>query len=211
MSEPDSPASRFDRRASSYQDSPLQQFLFVPVQQTALRLARQLQPQARRVLDVGCGTGQLLRRARPCHPTAQLVGVDLAGQMVATARAITPTKLDVRYVHGRTECLPFTDDVFDLVFTTLSLRHWTDLLAGIAEIGRVLTPDGLRSSPRSYPAATAAVQPSPCCVTVTPSSRPTWELCWPPTAWPSSAAITPTGSGCLTSRSSQHANQHSHR
>jgi SAM-dependent methyltransferase len=143
MSEPHSPASRFDRRASSYQDSPLQQFLFVPVQQTALRLARQLQPQVRRVLDVGCGTGQLMRRARPCYPTAQLIGVDLAGQMVATARAITLTRLDVRYVHGRAECLPFTDDVFDLVFTTLSLRHWTDPSAGIAEIGRVLTPGGL--------------------------------------------------------------------
>ena len=143
MSEPDSPASRFDRLASSYQDSPLQQFLFVPVQQTALRLARQLQPRARRILDVGCGTGQLLRHARPCYPTAQLVGVDLAGQMVATARAITPTKLGVGYVHGHAECLPFTDDVFDLVFTTLSLLHWTDLSAGIAEIGRVLTPGGL--------------------------------------------------------------------
>jgi SAM-dependent methyltransferase len=63
--------------------------------------------------------------------------------MVATARAITPTKLEVRYVHGRAECLPFTDEVFDLVFTTLSLRHWTDLSAGIAETGRVLTPGGL--------------------------------------------------------------------
>jgi ubiquinone/menaquinone biosynthesis C-methylase UbiE len=139
----DSTASRFDRRASSYEDSTLQQYLFVPVQQTALRLALQLLPQARRVLDVGCGTGQLLRRARPCYPNAELAGVDLAGQMVATARAITPTKLAVRYVHGRAECLPFTDDVFDLVFTTLSLRHWTNPAAGIAEIGRVLTPGGL--------------------------------------------------------------------
>jgi len=141
--EPDSTASRFDRRASGYEDSTLQQFLFVPVRQTALRLALQLLPQARRVLDVGCGTGRLLRHARPCYPTAELVGVDLAGRMVATASAITPTKLAVRYVHGRAECLPFTDDVFDLVFTTLSLRHWTDLSAGIAEIGRVLTPGGL--------------------------------------------------------------------
>jgi SAM-dependent methyltransferase len=143
VSGPDWAGSRFDRRASSYEDSPLQQFLFVPVQQTALRLALQLQPQARRVLDVGCGTGQLLRHTRPCYPTAELVGVDLAGQMVATATTVTPTKLAIRFVQGRAECLPFTDDGFDLVFTTLSLRHWTDLSAGIAEIGRVLTPGGL--------------------------------------------------------------------
>jgi ubiquinone/menaquinone biosynthesis C-methylase UbiE len=33
--------------------------------------------------------------------------------------------------------------VFDLVFATLSLRHWTNPAAGITEIGRVLTPGGL--------------------------------------------------------------------
>jgi SAM-dependent methyltransferase len=139
----DSTLRRFDRRASTYEDSTLQQFLFVPVQQTALRLALQLLPRARQVLDVGCGTGRLLRRARPCYPTAELVGVDLAGRMVATAIAVTPAKLAVRYVHASAERLPFTDNVFDLVFVTLSLRHWTNPAAGIAEIGRVLTPGGL--------------------------------------------------------------------
>jgi SAM-dependent methyltransferase len=143
VSELDSTLRRFDRRASTYEDSTLQQFLFVPVQQTALRLALQLLPRARQVLDVGCGTGRLLRRARPCYPTAELVGVDLAGRMVATAIAVTPAKLAVRYVHASAERLPFTDNVFDLVFVTLSLRHWTNPAAGIAEIGRVLTPGGL--------------------------------------------------------------------
>jgi ubiquinone/menaquinone biosynthesis C-methylase UbiE len=143
VSELHSTPSRFDRRASTYEDSTLQQFLFVPVHQTALQLALQLLPQARRVLDVGCGTGRLLRRARQCYPMAELLGVDLAGRMVATAIAATPTKLAVRYVHGRAERLPFTDDVFDLVFATLSLRHWTNPAAGITEIGRVLTPGGL--------------------------------------------------------------------
>jgi ubiquinone/menaquinone biosynthesis C-methylase UbiE len=136
-------ASRFDRWASSYEDNTLQQYLFVPVQQTALQLALQLLPRPRRILDVGCGTGRLLRQARPCYPTAELVGVDLAGQMVATASAVTPIGLAVRYVQGRAECLPFTNEVFDLIFATLSLRHWTDLPAGIAEIGRVLTPGGV--------------------------------------------------------------------
>jgi ubiquinone/menaquinone biosynthesis C-methylase UbiE len=143
VSELHSTPSRFDRRASTYEDSTLQQFLFGPVHQTALQLALQLLPQAWRVLDVGCGTGRLLRRARPCYPTAELVGVDLAGRMVAAASAATSSKLAVRYVHARAERLPFADDVFDLVLATLTLRHWTDTPAGIAEIGRVLSPGGV--------------------------------------------------------------------
>jgi trans-aconitate methyltransferase len=74
----------------------LQTFLFVPVQQTALRLGRRLLPQAGGVLDVGCGTGRLLRSARQCYPAAELVGVDLAGPMVATAVTATPARLAVR-------------------------------------------------------------------------------------------------------------------
>ena len=154
-----STASRFDRWASSYEYSALQQYLFGPVHQTALQLAVRLLPQARRILDVGCGTGRLLRQARQCYPTAELVGVDRAGQMAATASAVTPTRLAVCYVHGRAECLPFAPAAFDLIFTTLSLRHWTDLPAGVAEIGRVLTPGGVLvladvfpSSPRPGPA-----------------------------------------------------------
>jgi ubiquinone/menaquinone biosynthesis C-methylase UbiE len=182
VSELHSTPSRFDRRASTYEDSTLQQFLFIPVHQTALQLALQLLPQARRVLDVGCGTGRLLRRVRQCYPTAELVGVDLAGRMVATASAVTPTKLAVRYVHARAECLPFTDEVFDLVFATLSLRHWTNPAAGIAEIGRVLTPGGLLVLADVFSPADAEVRPFPCCAAATPWCRPSLVPCWPPTA-----------------------------
>jgi SAM-dependent methyltransferase len=135
--------SRFDLRASTYEDSVLQEFLFDPVHQTVLQLGRRILPRAGAVLDVGCGTGRLLRGARPCYAAAELVGVDLAGQMVATARAVTPSGLRIRYVQARAEHLPFPDARFDLVFATLSLRHWADLPVGMAEVARVLRSTGM--------------------------------------------------------------------
>jgi ubiquinone/menaquinone biosynthesis C-methylase UbiE len=121
----------------------LQDFLFVPVHQRALQLGLRFVPQAGGVLDVGCGTGRLLRAARPCYPAAELVGVDLAGRMISSAIAATPTRLAVRYVQARAERLPFPGAMFDLVFATLSLRHWANLPAGIAEAARVLSPTGM--------------------------------------------------------------------
>jgi len=135
--------ARFDRWASTYDASPLQPALFAPVHQTALQLAQHLVPAARRVLDVGCGTGRLLRQARGRYRPAELVGVDLARGMLAAAMAATSIEFGIRYLHAGAERLPFTDEVFDLVFATMSLRHWTDQAAGIAEIGRVLTPGGV--------------------------------------------------------------------
>ena len=63
--------------------------------------------------------------------------------MLAAAIRATTTELRIRYLHAGAEHLPFTDEVFDLVFATMSVRHWTDQAAGIAEIGRVLTPGGV--------------------------------------------------------------------
>jgi SAM-dependent methyltransferase len=39
------------------------------------------------------------------------------------------------------EQLPFADGVFDLVIVTLSVSHWRDKAAGLAEISRVMAPD----------------------------------------------------------------------
>ena len=40
------------------------------------------------------------------------------------------------------ERLPFVDAVFDLVVVTLSVSHWRDSAAGLAQISRVMAPDG---------------------------------------------------------------------
>lgn len=143
MGVPSATAASFDAWAGDYDHSALQPTLYVPVHQTALQLAQRLVPRPQRILDVGCGTARLLRQTRPRYPQAELVGVDLAWRMITTASARTTAELPVRYVHAAAERLPFTRDTFDLVFATLSLRHWTDPDAGIAQIARVLIPSGV--------------------------------------------------------------------
>jgi ubiquinone/menaquinone biosynthesis C-methylase UbiE len=152
MGVPPATVASFDAWAGDYDHSQLQPTLYAPVHQAALGLARQLVPSARRVLDVGCGTGRLLRQARQQYPHAELVGVELAWRMLATARTRTPAALAVRYVHARAEQLPFTCAAFDLAVATLSLRHWTDPNAGIAHLARVLTANGVLVVADVFPA-----------------------------------------------------------
>jgi ubiquinone/menaquinone biosynthesis C-methylase UbiE len=133
----------FDGWAPTYELSGLQLMLFIPAQRRALELARRLAPEALRMLDLGCGTGRLLRQARRHFPSTVLVGVDPAWGMVATAAAATPPALAIRHFRATAERLPFADGVFDLVVATMSVRHWTDVTAGIAEVRRVLTPGGV--------------------------------------------------------------------
>jgi SAM-dependent methyltransferase len=139
---PGAVTTRFEALAAGYEHSALQPILYVPAQQHVLRLAQRLIPCPRRILDVSCGTGRLLRQARQQHPTAVLVGVDLAWAMVANANAATPAELAILHVRAAAERLPFAAGSFDLVVATLALRHWRDMAAGIAEIDRVLVGGG---------------------------------------------------------------------
>jgi ubiquinone/menaquinone biosynthesis C-methylase UbiE len=95
------------------------------------------------VLDVGCGTGLVLRRLAERYPdAASLVGVDPAPGMLEVARAHSPDPR-VRFEAGTADALPLPAGTFDLVVTTLSLHHWRDQRGGLAECARVLRPGGV--------------------------------------------------------------------
>jgi ubiquinone/menaquinone biosynthesis C-methylase UbiE len=126
--------ARFDRMARGYDRHPVQ------------RLARPLHAELLRnidspgsALDIGCGTGALLGQIGARWPQAALAGLDAAPGMVAMAHEHLP-RADIR--HGFAESLPWADESFDVVTTSLSFHHWRDKAAGIREAARVLRPGG---------------------------------------------------------------------
>jgi malonyl-CoA O-methyltransferase len=96
----------------------------------------------RRVLDIGSGTGMLLRNLAGLYPAAEQIGLDLAFGMGLKARANLAPLHSVRVLTGDAEALPFRDQAFDLVVST-STFQWLEILDTVcAEAFRVLAPGG---------------------------------------------------------------------
>ncbi len=103
-------------------------------------------PDGARVLEVGCGPGRLSIRLARQHGM-HVTGLDLDPAMIERARANAdrPGDGDERqpsFLVGDVASLAFPDGSFDLVVSTLSMHHWSDATAGLAEVGRVLRPGG---------------------------------------------------------------------
>ncbi|MHB8661690.1 MAG: class I SAM-dependent methyltransferase [Acidimicrobiales bacterium] len=92
---------------------------------------------ATRVLDIGCGEGQVSRRAE--KGGAHAVGIDptWAQLVVARDRGGGP-----RYLQAAAGRLPFGDRSFDAVVACLVFEHIDDVDTAIAELARVLQPGG---------------------------------------------------------------------
>jgi ubiquinone/menaquinone biosynthesis C-methylase UbiE len=99
-----------------------------------------------RVLDVGCGTGNLLRTTGRQWPKVELSGMDPDPKALARARRKTRRAgLDMRLDRGFAQEMPYPDDSFDRVFSSLMLHHLDSTAkdALLAEVRRVLRPDGV--------------------------------------------------------------------
>ena len=128
----------FHRQAGDYDD-------YAVVQRRVVeRLTGTLQAQRvapKRILDIGAGTGRLLRSLRELYPTSFTVGADLAFGMCRTA-STNLSGQPVPLVNADAERLPFADGGFDLVLSTSTFQWLTTLDAAFAEVKRVLAPGG---------------------------------------------------------------------
>jgi SAM-dependent methyltransferase len=90
-----------------------------------------------RLLDVGCGPGLLLGQA--VERGADAWGVDVSATALALARRLAPR---ARVCAGNAEALGFADRVFDRVTCIGTFEHFPDGGRALAELRRVLKPDG---------------------------------------------------------------------
>ena len=92
-----------------------------------------------RLLDIACGRGDLVRIARDRGLEAQ--GVDLSSVALAAGR-YAHRLAEGQLVAGDGTNLPVASDSIDLVTSVGSLEHYDDMLDGVKEMARVLSPTG---------------------------------------------------------------------
>jgi len=99
-----------------------------------------------RVLDIGCGTGELARLVTRHYPGARVVGADFTRAMLENAahRSVDRderSRLD--FAQATALRLPFPDATFDLATNAFVARNLSDLGAAFREVRRVLRPGGV--------------------------------------------------------------------
>lgn len=96
----------------------------------------------KRILDIGCGGGLLAEEfaALGCEVT----GIDPSAPSIATAKAhALQSGLQINYMVGAGESLPFDNESFDIVYCCDALEHMNDWRQAITEAVRVLKTEGL--------------------------------------------------------------------
>jgi SAM-dependent methyltransferase len=101
------------------------------------------QPQAQdRVLDVGCGSGQLAVALAPL--VAHVTGIDLTPAMLQQARALQATvgAANIEWMQADSRRLPVADAAFSLVISRSMFHHAADPSGTLAEMRRACAPGG---------------------------------------------------------------------
>ena len=97
-----------------------------------------LLPQGARVLDIGCGTGDLSIELFE-NTAAEVTGIDFCAPMLKLAKTKAP---ELQFIEGDALRLPFAEASFDGLTIGFALRNLADVERGLRELLRVLKPNG---------------------------------------------------------------------
>ncbi|WP_342670460.1 class I SAM-dependent methyltransferase [Haloglycomyces albus] len=88
-----------------------------------------------RILDIGCGKGDITKRLRIEFPEAEVIGLDVSEGIM--------DDLEPPVVVGDAQHLPWDNDSFDVVLAMHMIYHIENINQGLAEMVRVLAPGGV--------------------------------------------------------------------
>ena len=97
------------------------------------------------LVDIGCGSGNLLIKIAENFDSLNLIGVDITDEMLDLAKQKSEEYHQgdrIKFKLGTAEKLPFSDNSVDFIVSTFSLHHWSNPINIFQEIFRVLTSDG---------------------------------------------------------------------
>jgi ubiquinone/menaquinone biosynthesis C-methylase UbiE len=100
-----------------------------------------IQPEDR-ILDLGCGTGWASRRMARVAVAGDVVGLDVADEMLRRAEHESSAFRNVRYVWGSAEKIPEADNAFSKVLSVESFYYYADQGKALDELRRVMAPGG---------------------------------------------------------------------
>jgi ubiquinone/menaquinone biosynthesis C-methylase UbiE len=97
-----------------------------------------------RVLDIGCGTGQITRLAAGHATSGQVAGIDISAPMVERARAIAAEEgiANAVFEQGDAQVHAFPSDHYHVAVSRGGVMFFADSVAAFTNIGRALRPGG---------------------------------------------------------------------
>ena len=93
-----------------------------------------------RILDLGCGTGWASRRMARIATAGEVVGLDVADEMLRRAEQSSSAFRNVRYAWGSAENIPEADNAFNKVLSVESFYYYADQGKALDELRRVMAP-----------------------------------------------------------------------
>ena len=128
--------NQFDRAASTYDGTAkLQRRMGNMLLQRIVDLGIE---KTSRLMDLGCGTGELLSQLQ-ASGFSDLTGLDLSAKMISVAKEKAPT---ASFVHADIEAIPGDGDRFGVVASNAAIQ-WCDTETATREIARILRPGGM--------------------------------------------------------------------
>ena len=97
-------------------------------------------PQNIKILDICCGIGDLTKMLAEKYKSEDVTGCDFSSKMLNLARE---KYKNIKFIEADCLNLPFDNDTFDIITVGFGLRNTSDYDKAIAEISRILKPNGL--------------------------------------------------------------------